>query len=202
MKRDFEVVGVLEELHIFLTLLAHRLEWPLDAVLYEPRKMHNSERALNPCGRRLNAREEERVRKRANAEEAKHRNASIQWSGNFPLLGWNDPTKGHLRTDVRKFIEQRNKDDMALWNYAKKKAHEDMDRLKLNDAKGTFDRLHHLYADGRARNFHGYFAFCDWRIGNDIRNSHCRQCADSLPTEPCLDAFTCRRVSSSQHDRR
>ena len=180
---DFGVVGVLEDLHTFLALLAAELAWPLESLLYTTRKAHvapsvgGAKAAAAPCGRqnseaggdliqgRLTKRRDERLDKRASVEAVKARAGGVQWSNTFPLLGWNAPDKGPLRADTLAYIYRRNADDRKLWELAR-----DTAKRRLADADGgaatkdRFDALQKAYVAGVVRDGQGFYSFCDWRV--------------------------------------
>jgi len=189
LENDFQVIGILEDLHTFFTMLAKALDWPLDALLYASRKVHTSQKVHNmPCTlrrgkRRLtNARQKERLRKKQTTANARNKAINISWSGNFPLLGWNKPNKGPLSHDVITYLESRNIHDMRIYHYAREF------QQKYQNIKHvlTFDALQAAYAAGLLPNAQGYYHFCDWRPPyNAQSNVHCRQCIQTLLTRPC-----------------
>jgi len=204
LRRDFAVVGVLEELDVFFASLAAALRWPLDRFLYSSRKVHDSARQP-ACARRLakdEDRAEERAEKRRNAARAKT-TAGVEWSGVFPLLGWNNHSAPKtLGPEALSYARRRNADDVVLWTEARDVAR----RAAPPDLVEKFTLLQRAYRAGLVPNSLGFYAFCDWRP--DVDNAPCRACADSFPTLPCdiagdrvtLRAATCRTDLPPNHD--
>ena len=182
--KDFSVIGVLEDLHSFLVLLALELDWPPDALLYATRKSHiNAARANyenTPCARvqrdkeliqgRISERRGERLQKRADA--SKHKQNGVAFSGVWPLLGWNALIKGPLRPDTKAYIDRRNTDDIYLWTLAQLTARDRFVRAGDSVAhKQRFDALQRAYATGSIRDAHGFYSFCEWQVKDHQRFS-------------------------------
>lgn len=198
LQTDFHVVGVLEELHVFLAALAADLRWPLDKLLYTARKVHDGDRIRTDCPKRLRRlsespaqalRSAERHRKRVDADRAKKTAPAVAWSGVYPLLGWNNLSAPKtFRNDTLAYARRRNEDDIELWEYARRAARERAPR----DLVRQFDLLQTAYKRGLVPNSLGFFAFCDWR--SDADNDLCRACASSQRTSPCEIGSTRLRV--------
>jgi len=218
---DFAVVGVLEDLHTFFVLLAAELDWPLERLLYATRKSHvapsTSGGRETPCGRgddapadliqgRLTKRRDERLKKRADAL-AMRTDAKVEWSGVWPLLGWNDPKKGPLRPETKAYVDKRNADDRALWRVAGETATRRLAAKPGGDAdKRRFDALQKAYVAGVVKDGQGFYSFCDWRVKDYERaanragpgaafhsdetdpNAACLRCAAALDDAPCAVA--------------
>jgi len=218
LREEFAVIGVLEDLPTFLTLLALDLGWALDNFVYATRKshaVHGASRA-HPCARapaprteliqgRLGDRRDERLAKRADAKA--HHNASVvAWSGVWPLLGWNAPRKGKLRPETRQYVERRNADDTHLWALARELAEARLAAAPGGpDARRRLGALQAAYAGGIVRDAQGFYAPCDWRVKDHERaaaggaapdlNAACLRCAAALPRRRCrVDGVeaTCR----------
>ena len=214
---DFSVIGVLEDLHVFLVLLALELSWSPDALLYATRKSHAKAAQLVygtvPCARskaqpndliqgRISKRRDERLKKHADA--VAHQKNGVVFSGVWPLLGWNAPTKGSLRSDTKAYIDRRNADDMYLWTLARLTARDRLAHTKDGIAhKERFDALQRAYIAGVVKDAQGFYVFCDWRVKDHQRsasntssqgrnfnqNSACLRCASSLPVRNCSVAI-------------
>lgn len=212
VRTDFDVIGVLEELHTFYAALSHELQWPLDSLLYSSRKVHGSTRRSSrnahcdrSTSRRMSSsrkREKERRKKKSNALLAAKHHSVVGWSGVFPLLGWNNRSAPKtFRNDTLAYITQRNSQDLEIWTSARDAARAQAPPELVR----RFDAWQTAYRLGIVPNALGFFSFCDWRPDTD--NTYCQACAETQATTKCdvhaqddvvLPDLDCRTASTEE----
>lgn len=164
LRRDFAVVGVIEELDTFWAALAYDLGWSLDHFLYRKRKAHDDSRRLSADRR------EERNQKRKDALQ--YKSSSLPFHGVFPLLGWNNRSSGPMRPETEAYARSRNSEDVVLWQYAR-----DFARRKApGDMVSTFKLLQRAYEDLIVPNSIGCYVF-------EEKSPRCRLVKNSKPCD-------------------
>lgn len=212
VRTDFDVIGVLEELHTFYAALSHELDWPLDRLLYSSRKVHSSRQGSSrtaQCDRGTSRRtsskrkrEKERRKKKNDALLAAKHHSVVGWSGVFPLLGWNNRSAPKaFRNDTLAYITQRNSQDLEIWTRARDAARAQAPAELVR----RFDAWQTVYRLGVVPNALGFYSFCDWRPDTD--NTRCQACAERQETTKCnvrapndvvLPDLDCRTVPTEE----